>query len=80
LQASPGQWPRPFAMHNRSTGLFESRLSLPHRLRFPNRGQDAEPEGIAVARVEAARQALCADIDGFSLNAAVRGEAFRRSE
>jgi hypothetical protein len=33
-----------------------------------------------VAREEAARQALCDDIDGFSLNAGVRGEAFRRSE
>jgi hypothetical protein len=50
---------------------------LPHRLRPPRRAEGADLRG-AMPREGAARQPLCADIDGFSLHAAVRVEAHDR--
>jgi hypothetical protein len=66
-------WPvaRPLTRHKQSTGLFVSGLGLPNRFRpvgWP-RGDDAAG---CNSRDADFRQALCADIDGFSLHAAVR--------
>jgi len=72
LQAAPGQRPRPLARHKQSTGLFVSGLGLPHRQRLSAPGQKVLTVQGTIPRETDFNQTLCADMQGFSLHAAVR--------
>jgi hypothetical protein len=74
LQAAPGQWPGP------SPGTSSPPDCLcpgsAYRIAFgPRAGQKVLTLRGAMPREDWVRQPLCADIDGFSLHAAVRVEA-----
>jgi hypothetical protein len=77
LQAAPGQWPGPSPDTNRPLdGLCPGSA---YRIAFgPRAGQKVLTLRGAMPRESAALQPLCADIDGFSLHAAVRVEAYNR--
>ena len=77
LQAAPGQWPG----HSPGTNSPLDCLcpNSAYRTAFgPRAGQKVLTLRGATPRETAARQPLCADIDGFSLHAAVRVEAHDR--
>jgi hypothetical protein len=77
LQAAPGQWPGPSPGTN--TPLECLCPGSAYRIAFgPRAGQRVLTLRGAMPRESAARQPLCADLDGFSLHAAVRVQAHDR--
>ena len=77
LQAAPGQWPGPSPGTNSPLDCLCPGSA--YRIAFgPRAGQKMLTLRGAMPREDWARQPLCADIDGFSLHAAVRVEAHDR--
>jgi hypothetical protein len=77
LQAAPGQWPGPSPGTDRPADCLCPGSA--YRIAFgPRAGHKVLTLRGAMPREATARQPLCADIDGFSLHAAVRVDAHDR--